>query len=210
MPEPLIQEWMQDLQAGDAVGLARGNDGVLTPTKVSQCLSRYNYTIRRGSVNDKLFAFQKDNQKSRLGKSANPQAMRTPKYSFKRGLGAARLQLKRAAQKRGRKGRLISMVVGNSLIKVKVPKHLGAMPTIEVLLFVATMDHTGHINWPTNFDADARAALRTQFRKHLRAMLDDPMYPVDPAMEAAMTGRGSDLVRVIPPKRKMVSAAIPA
>ena len=67
------------------------------------------------------------------------------------------------------------------------------------------MDHKGHINWPTTFDAPTRAQLRTQFRVQLRLMLDDPMYPTDPVMEAAMTGVGSDSVRQTPLKRKMVA-----
>ena len=98
---------------------------------------------------------------------------------------------------------MLSMVVGNALIKVKVPKHNRAMPTIELLLFVATMDANGHINWPTVFDAKTRAQLRVQFRAHLRKMLDDDKYPTSPAMEAAMTG-ASDSVRTVPLKRRLI------
>ena len=121
-------------------------------------------------------------------------------------MGCAKLQLKRAAQKRGKLARLLSMVVGNMLIKIKVPKFQRSMPTVEILLFLATMDHNGHVNWPTTFEPSARAQLRVQFRAHLRLMLDDPKYPVNPAMEAAMTGRGSDSLREVPPKRRLVAA----
>ena len=206
LPEHLVKEWLGDLKPADAVGVERGSDGSLVPTKETASLLRFNYTLRRGSVSDKVFSFQSDNLKSRLGRSAKPRAARTPRYPFKRGLGCAKLILKRAAQKRGKLARLLSMVVGNVLIKVKVPKFQRLMPTVEILAFVATMDHNGHINWPTAFEAAARAQLRTQFRSHLRTMLDDPNYPVDPVMEAAMTGTGTDSVRAVPVKRKMVAA----
>ena len=197
LPEHLLQEWLAGLAVGDAVGVLRGEDGHLKPTNESASLWRFNYTIRRGSVSDKVFSFQTDNLKSRLGRSAKPRATRTPKYSFKRGLGCAKLILKRAAQKRGKLARLVSMVVGNVLIKAKVPKFQRSMPTIEVLAFVATMDHHGHINWPTTFDAPARAQIRTQFRAHLRTMLDDPSFPVDPVMEAAMFPRALAIINSI-------------
>ena len=111
LPEPLIQEWLQDLQAGDTEGVQRGDDGKLLPTKESSSLQRFNYTLRKGSVSNKVFSFQSDNLRTRLGKSAKPQATRTPKHAFKRGPGCAKLQLKRAAQKKGKLARLLSMVV---------------------------------------------------------------------------------------------------
>ena len=203
MPKNLIMKWLEPLQMGDALGLVRESDGSLAATSQSKSLERFKYTIRKGSVSDRLFNFESDNLKSRLGMSEKPRATKEPKHAYKRGLGCTKLQLKRASQRRGNLAQLISGVVGNVLIRVKVPKFLRAMPTIEILFFVATMDSKAHINWPTTFDARTRAQLRTQLRAQLRQMLDDDKYPTSPAMEAAMAG-GSDSVRRIPLKRRMV------
>ena len=154
LPEPLIQEWLQDLQAGDAQGVERGGDGKLLPTKESKSLLRYNYTLRKGSVSDKVFSFQSDNLKSRLGKSAKPQATRTPKHAFKRGLGCAKLQLKRAAQKKGKLARLLSMVMGraptpSSSIHPPTPHHPAARPRAGMPLLSCIVHKSGmlHRGW---------------------------------------------------------------
>lgn len=89
LPEHLVMEWLAQLQPGDAQGLARGSDGELIPTGQSAGLRRYTYTIRKGSVSDKLFNFQSDNLKSRLGLSARPRATRG-RSSPTRGGSAAR------------------------------------------------------------------------------------------------------------------------
>ena len=208
LPLHLIEDFLAPLQPEDVQDLARGDDGKLLPTRESAGLLRFNYTIRKGSVSDRLFCFENFDLKSRLGKSKQPRATKPSAYPYKRGSGVARLQLTRASQKRGETARLVSMVVGNVIVKVKVPKHLGAMPTCELLFFVATMDETGHINWPTAFDAKARAALRKQFVAQLKTMLDDDAYPTAPVMQEALSGTG-DSVRVPPPPRLLALAAPP-
>ena len=209
LPLHLVQEFLRPLQPEDAQGVVRDANGNLEPTKQSAGLLRFSYTIRKGSVSDRLFAFQNFDLQSRLGKSKRPRAAKPPAYAFKRGSGAARLQLKRAAQKRGEMARLVSMIVGNVIVNVKVPKHLGAMPTITLLLFVATMDETGHVNWPTNFDPRAKAALRKQFVAQLQTMLADDAYPTASAMQHALTG-GGDSVRTPPPQRRLLALPAPA
>ena len=54
------------------------------------------------------------------------------------------------------------------------------MPTMTLTFFVLSMDKTGHIIWPTNFEAKTRAALRLQARALLQKMMDDPLNPVLP------------------------------
>ena len=45
-----------------------------------------------------------------------------------------------------------------------------------------------------------------QARKLLKQMIDDPLSPVDETMAPALTGSGSDSVRPIAKKRKLVEA----
>ena len=86
----------------------------------------------------------------------------------KRGAGAARARLSGAEQRRG--------------------------PTLTLTFFVLTMDKTGHIVWPTNFEARTRAALRMQARALLQRMIDDPLNPVDSTMAPALTAEGTSAV----------------
>ena len=52
------------------------------------------------------------------------------------------------------------MVCGNVLIDVKAPKdETSSMATLELTFFVLSMDKTGHIIWPTAFEAPTQAQL---------------------------------------------------
>ena len=74
------------------------------------------------------------------------------------------------------------------------PKSLESMPRGVLNLTVLTMDHKGHVTWPTNFDAVGRARLRKAARRQLEAMMADPLYPVDPLMEAALHQEGDSIL----------------
>jgi hypothetical protein len=58
----------------------------------------------------------------------------------------------------------ISMVCGNVLIDFSEPIDLSSMPRLTLTFFVLTMDKTGHIVWPTNFEPPTQAQLRRQAR----------------------------------------------
>ena len=99
----------------------------------------------------------------------------------------------------------MSMVCGNVLIDVKAPKdETSSMATLELTFFVLSMDKTGHIIWPTAFDAPTQAQLRKQARALLKKMIDDPLNPAEDTMRPALTGTGTSEVWVAPKKRKLV------
>ena len=125
-----------------------------------------------------------------------------------RGAGCARARLSSAEEARGGKPETISMVCGNVIAELKEPKDGEAMPTATLTFFVLSMDKTGHIIWPTLFDAKTQAALRMQARALLQKMMDDPANPVDSTMAPALTGRGTCALWVGAPQRKLVEVAM--
>ena len=58
LPRRGFEELMAPFGEGDAVGLTRGADGRLQPTKSTLRLMRFNYTLKKGSFSDKLFQLQ--------------------------------------------------------------------------------------------------------------------------------------------------------
>ena len=54
------------------------------------------------------------------------------------------------------------MVCGNVIVQLKEPKGKDRMPTLTITFFVLSVDKTGHIVWPTEFEPPAKAALRMQ------------------------------------------------
>ena len=56
LPEGCFQEIFAELQQGDAEGVERDTEtGALKPTSETLTLLKFNYTIRKGSISDKLF-----------------------------------------------------------------------------------------------------------------------------------------------------------
>jgi len=56
LPEPCFQEILADLQPGDAEGVERDPvTGALKPTSVTPTLRKHKYTIKKGSITDKIF-----------------------------------------------------------------------------------------------------------------------------------------------------------
>ena len=55
MPRAAFEEIMAPLKQGDAEGVERDESGNLVPTKETASLLRFNYTIRKGSVSDRVF-----------------------------------------------------------------------------------------------------------------------------------------------------------
>jgi len=57
MPRVVFQEIMAPLTIEDCALMKRDANGDLEPTKTTAALNYYKYEIRKGSVSDKLFAF---------------------------------------------------------------------------------------------------------------------------------------------------------
>ena len=57
MPREVFQEIMAPVTAEDCKELKRDADGHLEPTKVTGALNYFSYSIKKGSVTDRLFAF---------------------------------------------------------------------------------------------------------------------------------------------------------
>lgn len=56
LPMECFQKVFSELQVGDAVGVERDTDtGLLKATKVTPTLHKYQYSIKKGSVSDKIF-----------------------------------------------------------------------------------------------------------------------------------------------------------
>ena len=55
VPREVFEELMEPLAPEDVEGLQRDSAGALIPTKTTATLRYYAYSIRKGSVSDKLF-----------------------------------------------------------------------------------------------------------------------------------------------------------
>ena len=178
-PKAVFEQVLNQLQDGCVAGFERLPNGQLKPTRTSANSFIYLWKIKKASQMQKLFNLERgDLTRGPTGK--------LPRGASKRGLGAARLHLSKAAQARGAKAQVISMACTASVTLVE-PKRLETMPHITLRMTVLTMDRHGHITWPTNYDLDARARLRKAVRRQLKLMMDDDRYPVDRSMSSAMT-----------------------
>ena len=156
-------------------------NGRIQPTKKGSSVNFYNFVIGTPSLVAKMLHLESAD----LSPSGKPRGGR-----FKRGAGAAKLVLSKADQRRGLLGKLIAMIAGLLNVQWREPKRQGSMPTLTLSYFVLTMDKAGHICWPTKFNVNARALLRKLARRELNLMLQDPLYPIDPCMQLAMTQQG--------------------
>ena len=190
-PRVLFEELMASLSERDVPEITRteGPNPQLIPTKTTAATRWFTYLVRKGSVSDKLFRFHE----------------RDPASPARRGTGCARARLSEAERRRGSHPRVMSMVAGNVLVKYKHPINERTPPVLTMTFGVLTMDSTGHITWPKDFESQTAAALRIQARALLQKMIADPLNPVTNSMSPALTGTGSS-VRAIPPQRKMVLA----
>ena len=272
MPRAVFEEIMVPVTPDDCKEMKRDADGHLMPTKVTGALNYFTYAIKKGSVTDRLFAFdsldpppkpvlrkatavleigeepdvyevEEIRQKRQKGKRTEYQVKwagwpeetntwetssridkglvdafngKAPKPAQKeratslpaRGAGCARARLSSAEEARGGKPETISMVCGSVLAELKEPKDGEAMPTATWTFKVLSMDKTGHIIWPTTFEAKTQAALRMQARALLQKMIDDPYNPVDETMAPALTGTGTSSVWAGGPRRQLVEVAM--
>ena len=178
-PKPVFEKFLGGLGDDSAAGFTRQPNGRLKPTRSSASSFVYQYQFKKASVVQKLFNLERsDTTRGPTGK--------LPRGASKRGLGAARLHLSKAAQARGVKAKILSMAC-TAMLTIIEPKRQESMPFMTMVLSVLTMDQNGHITWPTNYDLVSRARLRKAARHQLTAMLADPLYPVDPSMSAALT-----------------------
>ena len=58
MPREVFEDFVAPLTEADVEGMQRGPDGSLVPTSKTTALYKYKYTLKRGSVTDKLFRLQ--------------------------------------------------------------------------------------------------------------------------------------------------------
>ena len=124
----------------------------------------------------------------------------------RRGAGCARAFLSAADAARGGRPQVIAMVCGAVTIHLRERRDQSSMPRLTVIMKVLSMDRRGHIIWPTNFPAVMRQQLRNQARALVRRMVADPANPVDESFLPALTGTGTDHVRIPPPRGRLVAA----
>lgn len=210
MPRQGFEKLMQPIAEGEIEGLRR-SAGQLEPTtavKASSSVMHFKYIIRKGSVSNKLWRLEDlDRRPAVSGRGRPPKGPRIEPIPYKRGLGCSRLFLSHAAGARGAQCKVLAMVCGNVIVHFKEPMHSARMPTLTIDFFVLSMDHNGHIIWPTAFDERSKAALRKQARMLLQDMLDDSLYPVHPAFAAAMTQTSSSLLSNLQVQRRAERAA---
>jgi hypothetical protein len=184
LPRELFEPYMEPLLDGDAHGLEREEDGTIKPTKETATSQRFDYTITRPMVTDRLFALEKSDLR-------NVPRPKPGKGAWRRCMGGARLNLARDGHKKGKLGASVSMPAGNTVIEYRVPKRENAMPLLTLRCFSVTMNHHGNIQWPAKFTEKSRALLRKLLRQKVEQMIADPEYPTDPRLAGALT-RSSD------------------
>mmetsp|Transcript_36989 Transcript_36989/g.92032 ORF Transcript_36989/g.92032 Transcript_36989/m.92032 type:complete len:195 (+) Transcript_36989:506-1090(+) len=128
--EAVFLELMAPLQTGEVEGLKWSADGKsLTPTSTTKALHKYSYLLKKPSLVDKMWKLQEGD----LKKSPREKAI-----LLRRGHGAAKLHLSRAAAQRGERTDLISQVTGNVWVELKVPRNLSRMPLLTLKFAVST------------------------------------------------------------------------
>ena len=188
MPRQCMEALLAGLDDGCTAGFERSPAGGVQPTRRTANNLVWSYNIAKASVVSSILSLQKaDVTKGPRGKLLKGLA--------KRGLGASRLNLSRANEKRRLKAKTISVVAGTLSFTYVEPKHQTDMGTLVLGFLVLTMDANGHITWPSNFSANSRAILRKAVRLDLKKMMDDALYPVHKDMEKAMPGM-SDSVHI--------------
>ncbi|KAL1522203.1 hypothetical protein AB1Y20_021841 [Prymnesium parvum] len=180
IPREVFEEILSPLQNGDAEGLewVEGDIGEkhLKPTSTTQSLNHFKYTLRKGSVIDKIW-------------DVGAHTTRKVEGRWRRGLKSSRLCLSHAAGERGETSELIAMVSGNVYMHLRERRDKMAMPSLDITLMVLTMDKNGHILWPTEYTVETKAALRKRVRAHLQLMFEDPLFPTTQVqtMQQALT-----------------------
>ena len=186
VPKACFDALMRPLVDKGVEGLALGMFLSCVATSTTPRLLRYNYILNKGSLSDSLFRLEEFDKKPKRFIQPKAGKQIPPALRYKRGLGCARLHLSAAAGARGELAQTIAMVCGAVLISYREPKAFRAMGTLELKMFVLSMDHNGHILWPTKFGAKTQAALRRQARVLLQRMMEDPLYPIHPSMRGAL------------------------
>ena len=178
-PMAAFHKVLSELEDDCVRDFKRAPTGRIKPTRSSAKSRIYQYKFTRPSVLQKVMNLERgDNKRGPMGK--------LPRGASKRGLGAARLHLSKAAQARGAKAKLLSMAC-TAVLTIIEPKAAESMPHAVMMLSILTMDSHGTITWPTNYSVASRSRLRKAARNQLTLMLDDPLYPVDESMRAALT-----------------------
>ena len=188
IPAEVFHSFTASLNAGDADGVVRDAEGTLVPTKTTAALKMFEYTIKKPTVTDKLFALQ-DKDPSPPPGARNPGAWR-------RGHGCANLVLSRLGHKKGGLGSKVAMVAGVTKVIYTEPKNYKGWPTLILRFFVLTMSHRGDITWPAKFTKEARALLRKQIRGKVESMLADPEYPIHSCMQQSLQPGGDTFLQL--------------
>ena len=158
VPKPCFDALMRPLVDKGVESLALGMFNSCVATSATPRLLRYNYVLNKGSLSDCLFRLEEFDRKPKRFTMPKSGKNAPPEFRYKRGLGCARLHLSAAAGARGELAQTIAMVCGAVIISYKEPKAFRAMGTLELKMFVLSMDHTGHILWPTKFGAKTQSS----------------------------------------------------
>ena len=185
MPMQIFLELMAPFNTEDLKGLewTSAKKTMLKPTKTGKAFNLFKYSVDKPEAVDLLWRLQDREPAEPKGRKPKDGEV----IPHRRGHGSARLHLSHAAQGRGEKTDLLAQVAGAVTVTMKVPHHERVMPTLTLLLKVATMDGNGHIIWPRAFGPSTAAALRNQMRSHLKKMIDDPQYPTLTQMVPSLT-----------------------
>ena len=190
MPRQCMETLLEGLEDGCFAGFQRSAAGAVVPTKKTGKNRVWHYSIAKASTVAKILRMEKaDLTKGPKGK--------LPPGPSKRGLGAAMLQLSKANQRRKMGSKRLAMVAGTLTFTYVEPMAQEDMGKLVLSFLVLSMDHRGHIIWPSNFSMNARAILRKAARSSLQTMLADPLYPTHPDFKDALTQEG-DSIHIFP------------
>ena len=186
MPRACMEKLLEGLDDDCLPGFSRAASGAVKPTRVTGNNRVWHYSIQKASTVGKILTLEKAD----LTKGPNG---KLPKGPSKRGLGAAMLILSKANQKRKMGSKRLAQVAGTLTFTYVEPKKMEDMGTLVLAFMVFSMDHTGHIIWPSNFSDRSRAILRKSARSNLEMMLSDPLYPTHPDFAHALTEEGNSV-----------------
>ena len=89
MPLKVFEEFLSPLQESDAEGLRRASDNSLIPTSRTSALNKYTYTVKGGSVTDRLFKLDALDPPAPPPKESPPEETRSARATCTRWSGSS-------------------------------------------------------------------------------------------------------------------------
>ena len=200
MPMEVVEELFSPFEDQEVEGLMweeTESGKRLKPNATTRLNHFYAMRMIKGKQLDKLYRLQHSDVKK--GKKDT---------QHKRGMGAGRLHLSKAAARKGQVSCLLAMVCGESRIRVTQPRDWRKMPVLRIRLMTMSMDGGGNIILPCEFTCPKyRAALRLQANALLQTMSKDDDYPTGtlssfvPALQIKIGSTPDQcLQQVVPPR----------